>query len=66
MTTLYVRDGEIYREADGRGGARQGPGHHRAALSRGGPGSDEPGADRGVPELKLGGLDYEVFRISRS
>jgi len=61
MTTLYIRDGEIYREADGREVLDKAQALIAQRYRAGAPALTSPARTAEFLKLKLGGLDYEVF-----
>jgi DNA repair protein RadC len=61
MTTLYIRDGETYREADGREVLDKAQAIIAQRYRPGAPALTSPERTAEFLKLKLGGLDYEVF-----
>ena len=61
MTTLYIRDGEIYREADGREVLDKAQAIIAQRYRPGAPVLTSPERTAEFLRLKLGGLDHEVF-----
>jgi DNA repair protein RadC len=61
MTTLYIRDGEIYREADGREVLDKAQAIIAQRYRPGAPAMTSPERTAEFLKLKLGGLDHEVF-----
>ena len=60
MTTLYVRDGDRYREADGKEVLDKAQAVIAQRYRAGAPAMTSP-ARTAYPRIKLGALDYEVF-----
>jgi DNA repair protein RadC len=61
MTTLYVRDGEIYRKADGKEVLDTAQALIAQRYRAGTPTLSSPARTAEFLKLKLGGLDHEVF-----
>ena len=61
MSTLYIRDGESYREARRPGSSGPRPSRYRAALSGRRALPRDPARTAEFLKLKLGALEYEVF-----
>ena len=61
MTTLYIRDGETYREADGREVLDKAQAIIAQRYRPGAPALTSPERTAEFLKLKLGGLDHEVF-----
>jgi DNA repair protein RadC len=61
MTTLYVRDGDIYREADGKEVLDKAQALIAQRYRTGAPTLSSPARTAEFLKLKLGALDYEVF-----
>ena len=63
MTTLYIRDGENYREAEGREVLDRAQAIISQRYRAGAPSLTSPERTAEFLKLKLGGLDHEVFGI---
>ena len=61
MSTLYIRDGEIYREADGDAVLMRAQAIINQRYRAGSPALDSPARTAEFLKIKLGALDYEVF-----
>jgi len=61
MTTLYVRDGEEYREASARDIFERAQALMSQRFRAGAPVMDSPRKTREFLQLRLGSLDHEVF-----
>jgi DNA repair protein RadC len=61
MTTLYIRDGETYREADGDAVLTRAQAIINQRYRPGSPALDSPARTAEFLKIKLGALDYEVF-----
>ena len=61
MTTLYVREGDTFREADGNAVLHKARAIISQRYRRGAAALTSPKRTADFVRLKLGGLDYEVF-----
>jgi DNA repair protein RadC len=63
MTTLYIREGESYREADGQAVLERAQAIINQRYRAGSPALDSPARTAEFLKIKLGALDYEVFGL---
>jgi len=63
MSTLYVRDGDSYREAEGREVLHQAQAVIAKRYRAGTPCLESPARTAEFLKLKLGALDYEIFAL---
>jgi len=63
MSTLYIRDGENYREAEGHEVLDRAQAVIATRYRTGTPCLDSPARTAEFLRIKLGGLEYEVFAM---